>query len=85
VLGVADSVFDVGAHPVPRLQRGGLGRGRHVEVSGDERACCAIRSRSCVDRSTAPTCSPRIRWRWPCCHGCCPDHNGWRSMREPDL
>jgi hypothetical protein len=37
VFGIAETILDVGAHPVPCLDRDRFGRGGHVEVGGDER------------------------------------------------
>ncbi len=43
VLGIPDSVLDVGAHAVPGLDRYRLGGGGHVQVRGDERVRVHVR------------------------------------------
>src|SRR5439155_21837757 len=66
VLGIPDSVLNIGAHPVPGLDGGGLGRGGHVGVGGDERVGVHVvdqavqREDELVFRDGASAAGPRV-------------------------
>ena len=66
MFGIPDTVFDVGAHPVPRLGRSGLGRSGHVGVGGDERVRVHVLDQTLqgegelVFRDRAAAAGPRV-------------------------